>query len=125
MFRKLEIMRRAGLAVSEFGKWIVCGDDLDLAARKLNVNGAAAKQRLLHHHERLENRRNIAEQRETAAAELKVYTDLVGVVRAAEALGESITTVSDWLTGKRYHGKAQRETVRRLTAEHQRAKHEA
>lgn len=111
VFRKLEALRRAGLAVSEFGRWIVCGDDLDLAARRLNVNGAAAKQRLVHHHERLENRRNLAEQRETAAAELKALLDSVGIARAAEAIGKDITTVSQWQAGKLYIGKADREKI--------------
>jgi len=119
VFRKLELARRAGLAVSESGRWIICGDDLDLAARKLNVSGAAAKQRLLHHHERLESRRNLAEQRERASAELKALLDSVGIVKAAEATGKDITTVSQWQTGKLYISKADREKIRQLTENRQ------
>ena len=115
VFRKLEIMQRAGLAVSELGKWIISGDDMEQAARKLHVNGAAAKQRLLHHQERLENRRNLAEQREAARAELKGLTDLIGVARAADAIGGEITTVSRWLSDGRYISKAQREKIRQAT----------
>jgi DNA-binding transcriptional ArsR family regulator len=115
VFRKLEIMQRAGLAVSEYGKWEIISTDLDLASRKLHVNGAAAKQRLLHHQERIENRRNLAEQREEARAELKALTDRFGVSQAAKAIGEEITTVSRWLSDGQYIRKASREKIRQAT----------
>jgi len=112
VFRKLEIMQRAGLAVSECGKWLICGEDMELAARKLHVNGAAAKQRLLHHQERIEHRRNLAEQREAARQELKALTDLIGVAGAAQAIGEEITTVSRWQSDGQYISKKSRDRIR-------------
>lgn len=115
VFRKLEIMQRAGLAVSDCGKWLVCGDDMELAARKLNVNGAAAKQRLLHHQERIEHRRNLAEEREAARIELKELTALIGVANAAKAIGEDITTVSRWQLESQYISKKNRDKIRQAT----------
>lgn len=115
LFRKLEIMQRAGLAVSDCGKWIICGEDIELAARKLSVNGAAAKQRLLHHQERIEHRRNLAEEREAARIELKELTALVGVAHAAKAISEEITTVSRWQLEGQYISKKNRDKIRQAT----------
>lgn len=115
VFRKLEIMQRAGLAVSDCGKWIICGEDIELAARKLSVNGAAAKQRLLHHQERIEHRRNLAEEREAARIELKELTALVGVANTAKAISEEITTVSRWQLEGQYISKKNREKIRQAT----------